>query len=127
MREFSRGYLMEYADMDIALDTFPYTGGITTCEALAMGVPVITLRGESHGARFGESLLTNADLAELIADTPADYVQIAATLASSPETLRTLRANLRTILAHAPLTDARTYVHDVEAAYAEIWERFVHT
>ena len=127
MREFSRGYLMEYADMDIALDTFPYTGGITTCEALAMGVPVITLRGESHGARFGESLLTNADLAELIADTPADYVQIAATLASSPETLRTLRANLRTILAHAPLTDARTYVHDVEAAYVEIWERFVHT
>ena len=126
MRAFSRDHLAEYGDMDIALDTFPYTGGITTCEALAMGVPVVTLRGASHGARFGESLLTNANLAELIADTPADYVQIAATLASSPETLASLRTNLRTILAHAPLTDARTYVCDVEAAYAEIWERFVH-
>lgn len=126
MRAFSRGHLAEYGDMDIALDTFPYTGGITTCEALAMGVPVVTLRGASHGARFGESLLTNANLAELIADTPADYVQIASTLASAPETLASLRTNLRTILAHAPLTDARTYVRDVEAAYAEIWERFVH-
>ena len=125
MRAFSRGHLAEYGDMDIALDTFPYTGGITTCEALAMGVPVITLRGASHGARFGESLLRNANLAELIADTPAAYVQITATLASAPETLAALRANLRTILAHAPLTDARTYVRDVEAAYAEIWERFV--
>ena len=125
MRAFSRDHLAEYADMDIALDTFPYTGGITTCEALAMGVPVITLRGASHGARFGESLLRNANLAELIADTPAAYVQIAATLASAPETLAALRRNLRTILAHAPLTDARTYVRDVEAAYAEIWERFV--
>lgn len=90
-----------------------------------MGVPVITLRGASHGARFGESLLINANLAELIADTPADYVQIAATLASAPETLAALRTNLRTILAHAPLTDARTYVRDVEAAYAAIWKRFV--
>jgi len=125
MRAFSRDHLAEYGDMDIALDTFPYTGGITTCEALAMGVPVVTLRGASHGARFGESLLTNANLAELIADTPADYVQIAATLASAPETLASLRTNLRTILAHAPLTDARTYVCDVEAAYAEVWERFV--
>ena len=125
MRAFSRDHLAEYGDMDIALDTFPYTGGITTCEALAMGVPVITLCGASHGARFGESLLTNANLAELIADTPADYVQIAATLASAPEILASLRTNLRTILAHAPLTDARTYVRDVEAAYAEIWKRFV--
>ena len=124
MRGFSRGYLAEYAAMDVALDTFPYTGGITTCEALAMGVPVVTLRGASHGARFGESLLQNANLAELIADTPADYVQIARALASDAATLRDLRVNLRTLLAHAPLTDARTYVRDVEAAYAEIWERF---
>ena len=127
MRGFSRGYLAEYAAMDVALDTFPYTGGITTCEALAMGVPVVTLRGASHGARFGESLLQNANLAELIADTPADYVQIARALASDAATLRDLRDNLRTLLVHAPLTDARTYVRDVEAAYAEIWERFVRT
>ena len=125
MRPFSSNHLAEYADMDIALDTFPYTGGITTCEALAMGVPVVTLRGQSHGARFGESLLINANLPELVAATPEDYVRIAAALASSPKTLRTLRQNLRRILARAPLMDAHGYVRAVEEAYAEIWERFV--
>ena len=127
LRGFGSNHLAEYADMDIALDTFPYTGGITTCEALAMGVPVVTMRGASHGARFGESLLINANLPELVAKDPADYVQIARTLASSSETLCALRMNLRAILAHAPLTDARTYVRDVEAAYTEIRERFVRT
>ena len=127
MRGFSRGYLAEYGDVDIALDPFPYTGGITTCEALSMGVPVVTLAGESHGARFGASLLTNAHLPELVAQTPADYVRIAAGLASDPATLRALRMNLRTMLRHAPLTDAAGYVHDVEDAYRSIWARFVRT
>ena len=125
MRGFSRGYLAEYGDVDIALDPFPYTGGITTCEALSMGVPVVTLAGASHGARFGASLLTNAHLPELVAQTPADYVRIAAGLASDPATLRALRMNLRTMLRHAPLTDAAGYVHDVEDAYRSIWARFV--
>ena len=125
MRAFSRDHLAEYADMDIALDTFPYTGGMTTCEALAMGVPVVTLRGESHGARFGESLLINANLPELIAETPEDYVRLAVRLASSPEQLRTLRMELRSRLERSPLMDAHTYVRDVEAAYTEIWEKFV--
>lgn len=127
MRGFSRGYLAEYGDVDIALDPFPYTGGITTCEALSMGVPVVTLAGTSHGARFGVSLLTNAHLPELVAQTPADYVRIAAGLASDPATLRALRMNLRTMLRHAPLTDAAGYVHDVEDAYRSIWARFVRT
>ena len=127
MRGFSRGYLAEYGDVDIALDPFPYTGGITTCEALSMGVPVVTLAGESHGARFGASLLTNAHLPELVAQTPPDYVRIAAGLASDPATLRALRRNLRTMLRHAPLTDAAGYVHDVEDAYRSIWARFVRT
>ena len=125
MRGFSRGYLAEYGDVDIALDPFPYTGGITTCEALSMGVPVVTLAGESHGARFGVSLLTNAHLPELVAQTPVDYVRIAAGLASDPATLRALRRNLRTMLRYAPLTDAAGYVHDVEDAYRSIWARFV--
>ena len=125
MRGFSRGYLAEYGDVDIALDPFPYTGGITTCEALSMGVPVVTLAGESHGARFGVSLLTNAHLPELVAQTPADYVRIAAGLASDPATLRALRRNLRTMLRHAPLTDAAGYVHDVEDVYRSIWAKFV--
>ena len=90
-----------------------------------MGVPVITLCGRDHGARFGESLLRNANLPELIAKDPADYVRIAYALASSPETLCALRMNLRAILRGAPLMDARGYVRDVECAYREIWERFV--
>ena len=125
MRGFGPHHLTEYADMDIALDTFPYTGGMTTCEALAMGVPVVSLRGESHGARFGESLLRNANLPELIAETPEDYVRLAVRLASSPEQLRTLRMELRSRLERSPLMDAHTYVRDVEAAYTEIWEKFV--
>ena len=125
MRGFSPHHLAEYGDMDIALDTFPYTGGMTTCEALAMGVPVVSLRGESHGARFGESLLINANLPELIAKAPEDYVRIAVRLASAPEQLRTMRMELRPRLERSPLMDARTYVRDVEAAYTEIWERFV--
>ncbi|WP_294344224.1 hypothetical protein [uncultured Selenomonas sp.] len=125
MRGFSRGYLREYGDVDIALDPFPYTGGITTCEALSMGVPVVTLAGESHGARFGASLLTNAHLPELVAQTPVDYVRIAAGLAAAPDTLRALRRNLRTMLRHAPLTDAAGYVHDVEDVYRSIWAKFV--
>lgn len=125
MRGFSRGYLAEYGDVDVALDPFPYTGGITTCEALSMGVPVVTLAGESHGARFGVSLLTNAHLPELVAQTPLDYVRIAAGLASDPATLRALRRNLRTMLRHAPLTDAAGYVHDVEDVYRSIWAKFV--
>lgn len=125
MRGFSCDHLIEYADMDIALDTFPYTGGITTCEALSMGVPVVTLCGESHGARFGESLLRNADLPELIAETPDDYVRIAAALASDPSTLHALRIHLRSILSHAPLTNVQMYVHDMKNAYTNIWERFV--
>ena len=125
MRGFGPHHLAEYGDMDIALDTFPYTGGMTTCEALAMGVPVITLRGESHGARFGESLLRNANQPELIAKAPEDYVRLAVRLASSPEQLRTLRMELRPRLERSPLMDAHTYVRDVEAAYTEIWEKFV--
>ena len=125
MRGFSRDYLAEYGDVDVALDPFPYTGGITTCEALSMGVPVVTLAGESHGARFGASLLTNAHLPELVAQTPVDYVRIAAGLASDPATLRALRRNLRTMLRHAPLTDAAGYVHDVEDVYRSIWAKFV--
>ncbi|MBQ9442434.1 MAG: hypothetical protein IJU55_05440, partial [Selenomonadaceae bacterium] len=75
LRPYSPDYLEQYRDIDIALDTFPYTGGATTCEALYMGVPVISLRGKSHGSKFGESILTAADLHELIAKSPMDYIK----------------------------------------------------
>mgnify|MGYP000843703503 FL=1 len=123
LRGFSADYLAEYADMDIALDTAPYTGGLTTCEALYMGVPVITLRGRSHGARFGASLLENAGLAELIAENAAQYAEKAKLLANSPETLALLREKQRDLLLASPLMNFRQYVREVEAAYEEVWQR----
>ena len=124
LRGFSSDYLTEYADMDIALDTAPYTGGLTTCEALYMGVPVVTLKGGTHGARFGASLLQNAGLPELIAEDAAQYVEIAKLLAGSPETLRMLREKQRDMLLASPLMNFRQYVQEVEAAYEEVWRRW---
>lgn len=123
MQGFTRDYLAAYAEMDVALDTFPYTGGLTTCEALYMGVPVVTLRGRSHGARFGESLLANVGLEELAARTADEYVRIAAGLAADPDTLRALRENLRPMMQGSALMDVRGYVRDVEAIYGEIVTR----
>ena len=124
LRGFSADYLAEYADMDIALDTAPYTGGLTTCEALYMGVPVVTLKGGTHGARFGASLLQNAGLPELVAEDAAQYVEIAKLLAGSPETLQMLREKQRDMLLASPLMNFRQYVQEVEAAYEEVWRRW---
>ncbi|EKU71169.1 hypothetical protein [Selenomonas sp. F0473] len=123
MRAFSKDYLAEYAEMDVALDTFPYTGGLTTCEALYMGVPVVTLRGRSHGARFGESLLANIGIEELAAPTSDAYVRIAAGLAADVDTRRALRENLRPMMQASPLMDIRGYTRDVEAAYRALMTR----
>ncbi|WP_294176106.1 hypothetical protein [uncultured Selenomonas sp.] len=124
LRGFSSDYLAEYADMDIALDTAPYTGGLTTCEALCMGVPVVTLKGGTHGARFGASLLENAGLAELIAKSEREYTEIAKILAGSPETLQMLREKQRDMLLASPLMNFRQYVQEVEAAYEKVWRRW---
>ena len=124
LRGFSSDYLAEYADMDIALDTAPYTGGLTTCEALYMGVPVVTLKGGTHGARFGASLLKNAGLAELIAKSEREYAEIAKLLASSPETLQMLREKQRDMLLASPLMNFRQYVQEAEAAYEKVWRRW---
>ena len=125
LRGFSSDYLAEYADMDIALDTAPYTGGLTTCEALCMGVPVVTLKGGTHGARFGASLLENAGLAELIAKSEREYTEIAKILAGSPETLQMLREKQRDMLLASPLMNFRQYVQEVEAAYEKVWRRWM--
>ena len=124
LRGFSADYLAEYADMDIALDTAPYTGGLTTCEALYMGVPVVTLKGRTHGARFGASLLRNAGLAELVAESAAQYAEIAGLLAASPETLAMLREKQRDILLASHLMNFRRYVREVEAAYEAVWREW---
>lgn len=124
-RGFSLDYLGEYADMDIALDTFPYPGGGTTCDALFMGVPVVTMAGADHGGRFGKSLLMNLGVGELIADTPEAYVEKAVGLAGDAELLLVLRKNLRSMMQRSPLMDSEQYRHDLTEAYTRIWQRFL--
>lgn len=121
MRGFSEHHhFIEYGDMDIALDTFPYTGGVTTCEALYMGVPVVSLYGDKHGTRFGLSILSNAGLAELAVDSYEEYVNRAVMLASDWELLDILRKNLRVMMKKSSLMDAESYVHEVEQAFTKI-------
>lgn len=113
--------LVQYGDIDIALDPFPFTGGLTSCEALWMGVPVVTLAGETLVSRQSASLLNNLDLAELCAATPRQYAAIAVALANTPQRLAELRAGLRERMAASPLCDAAGFTRDLEQAYREMW------
>ena len=113
-----------YGRVDIALDTFPYNGTTTTCEAMWMGVPVVTLAGETHLARVGASLLTNVGLPELIASSPQEYISIAAGLAGNHARLQELRGGLRQRMLASPLMDGRQFARDVEAAYRDVWRRW---
>ena len=114
-------YVRKYEQVDIALDTFPYPGGGTTCDALYMGVPVITLVGERHGSRFGYSLLVNAGLAELCAFTPEEYVQKAVELARDLPRLREYHLTIRRKLEVSPVMNDAIYMGEIELAYEKIF------
>ena len=118
-------YLARYLRADIALDSLPCAGGTTTCDALWMGVPVITMVGDRPFSRSGASLLRNADLTELIARTPDEYVRAAVDLATDRVRLATLRAGLRDRLRASPLLDPAGFARAVEDAFDEMWERAV--
>ena len=117
-------HLKVYNSIDIGLDTFPYNGTTTTCEALWMGVPVIALAGHSHVSRVGVSLLSNAGLTELIAESGDAYVEKAITLAGDLRRLQTLRAGLRDMMSRSPLTDAHRFTRDMEEAYRKMWRHW---
>lgn len=123
-RPYSPDYLEQYRDIDIALDTAPYNGGLTTCEALYMGVPVISLRGRTHGARFAASILTNAGVRELIAENDINYVRRAVQLAETPKLLEAYHMGLRANMKRSPLMNVQGYMEELETAYQEIWENF---
>ncbi len=114
-------YLERYHDLDLCLDPFPYNGAITTMDSLWMGVPVVTLAGHTEVGRAGVSILTNVGLPELIADTPGEYVAIAAHLAGDWARLSELRAGLRPRMRTSPLLDGKGYTADVEAAFRRMW------
>ncbi|MBR4384356.1 MAG: hypothetical protein IKP64_12460 [Selenomonadaceae bacterium] len=120
MRGYSPDHLEQYNDVDIALDTFPYTGGVTTCEAFWMGVPVVSLYGSRHGTRFGLSMLTNVGLPELAVETVDEYISRAVSLANDWELLTLLRRNLRGMMKKSPLMDGDAYVREMEKIFAQI-------
>jgi predicted O-linked N-acetylglucosamine transferase (SPINDLY family) len=101
-----------YADMDIALDTFPLTGGTTTCEALWMGVPTVTLVGEAVYERLSWSILANAGLTDLAARTVDDYVRIAVELAQNPARLTDFRGAIRERIRSRPLGQPARFAKD---------------
>lgn len=113
-----------YSEMDIALDTFPYNGTTTTCEAMWMGVPTITLAGNSHRSRVGKSLLERVGLGEFVADSSDEYIKIATELASDMQRLSDYRSGLRERIDQSALTDAAQFTASLESAYRSIWEEW---
>ena len=113
-------YMRRMLDVDIMLDTFPYTGGGITCDALYMGVPVVSRYGQTRGSRFGLSVLTAAGLPELAVGSDADYVARVLALAREPQLLDTLHQQLRPMLLASPLMDTPRYVAEVEQAYRQM-------
>lgn len=118
------GHLAAYGRMDIALDTFPYHGTTTTCEALWMGVPVISLAGKVHVSRVGVSILSNVGVPECVAQTPDEYVQKAVALAADRQRLVDLRTGLRERMRNSPLCDVAKFVGNLEAAYRDMWQTY---
>ena len=124
LRPYTADHAADYNDVDIALDTFPYTGGVTTCEALWMGVPVVSLFGDRHGSRFGLSILSNIGLGELAVDSYDAYVKLAVALAGDRDLLKVLRQNLRGMMKNSPLMDSNSYMRDVQEAFVTVLRRF---
>jgi protein O-GlcNAc transferase len=114
-----------YGEIDVALDTFPYNGTTTTCEALWMGVPVVGLAGPAHVSRVGVSLLHAVGLSSLVGRDEDEYVRIAVEFGNDPERLQELRTGLRERLQASELGDAAGLTRAIEDAYGQMWGRWV--
>ncbi|MDT3734800.1 MAG: tetratricopeptide repeat protein [Denitratisoma sp.] len=122
---FREEYLAAHDEIDVILDTFPYPGGTTTCEALWMGVPTLTLAGNTLLARQGASLLTCAGLQDWVAHDEAEYVEKAVALTSDLDRLAQLRAGLRDQVLASPLFDAPRFAANLETALHEMWQSYL--
>jgi predicted O-linked N-acetylglucosamine transferase (SPINDLY family) len=117
--------LRRYNDIDICLDTLPYNGITTTCDALWMGVPVVTLVGATPPGRAGADILSTISLPDLVARSADEFVEIASNLANDGPRRSTIRAMLRDRMRESPLMGAQQFAADVERAYRTMWETFV--
>jgi predicted O-linked N-acetylglucosamine transferase (SPINDLY family) len=110
-----------YNSVDIGLDPFPYNGTTTTCEALWMGVPVVTLRGDRHAGRVGASIMHHVDLPELVADAKENYVALAIDLANDPDRLVAMRSSLRQHMQDSVIMDTQLFTRSLENTYRQMW------
>jgi predicted O-linked N-acetylglucosamine transferase (SPINDLY family) len=117
-------YLRLYDRIDICLDPLPYNGITTTCDALWMGVPVVTLTGKTAAGRAGWSILANLGLSDLVAHTPEQFIHIAGNLALELPKLAQLRRTLRERMRQSPLMDSQRFARNMEAAYRKMWQRW---
>lgn len=113
-----------YSEVDIALDTFPYNGTTTTCEALWMGVPTVSLVGQCHASRVGLSILSRVGLEFFAAATPQEYVAKAHALASNRSALAQMRLSMRARIATSGLCHGKAFARSVEVAYRTMWRRW---
>ncbi len=116
--------LAEYAEVDIALDPFPFCGGLTSAEALWMGVPVVTLPGDRPASRQTLGFLNQIGLGELAATSEDDYVRIAAELAAAPARRADLRRGMRARMIASPMCDGALQARGLEAAFRTMWRRW---
>lgn len=118
------GHLTVYNHIDIALDTVPWSGHTTACEALCMGVPVITIKGNRHSGRMVSSILSATGNINLVASAADQFVNIATDLSSDASALDLIRKSFRSRLLNSPLCDARRYMKTLEKKYREIWREW---
>jgi predicted O-linked N-acetylglucosamine transferase (SPINDLY family) len=118
-------YFEAYSSFDLALDPFPYNGGVTTCDALWMGVPVLAVAGKSYVSRQGAAILTDAGLNEFVAESLERLVVLAKEWGGKREALAAVRAGLRSRVANSTVADGAAYVRDMEAALRRAWRERV--
>jgi predicted O-linked N-acetylglucosamine transferase (SPINDLY family) len=118
-------YLAAYQQVDVALDPFPFSGSATTCEALWMGVPVITCPLETFASRHSLSHLSNVGLTETIAHDLDEYVEVAVSVAGDLPRLAMLRAGLRERMAASPLCDGKRFASNLASMLHDVWEQWI--
>jgi predicted O-linked N-acetylglucosamine transferase (SPINDLY family) len=115
-------YYRSFDKVDIALDTMPFSGGTTTCDALWMGTPVVSMPGTRSWSRSAGSILTTLGLRDWIADSPDAYVNLAVKFAGDPAAIDRLRKSLRSRMLDSPLMDKRLFTREMEDAYRRMWQ-----
>lgn len=118
-----KAYLQTYGEIDIILDTFPFSGGTTSIDSLWMGVPLLTLAGRSLVSRQGVGILGSVGLVDWIAENEDDYLEKAIEFAGKPQELSLLRASLRERVLLSPLFDGERFARNFESGIAEMWGR----